>query len=229
MLGNSSVLTFFSVVNHGANFCAEFFLHAADDWILFGAAAASRTGSQSRRAVALFSWRSHIRPREDFQFRWTAEDSAGSGDASRLASALERHVDDGLRLGDLDDDFVALTLHFHRKAWRRGCAGCCRRGPGARLSEVFRVSGAGAAAAAADCVSACSCIAVLRLRLEGPARVSAAASAGMELATSLRADQAGSKTGSEIGAGIGACAGAAEPMITGSLWLGCGNDSGTRL
>ena len=29
--------------------------------------------------------------------------------ASGLASLLERHIDDGLRLGDLDDQFVALN------------------------------------------------------------------------------------------------------------------------
>src|ERR1051326_8943595 len=104
--------SFVAVVDHSANFGAEFFLHAADNGVLLGPATAAGPGCQARAAITLVFTRWWRRTGNHFEFDRPAQHSARGGDGQPLPFWPERHVHNSLRLGNLDYQLVALHTPF---------------------------------------------------------------------------------------------------------------------
>jgi len=106
---------FLFVINHGANFSAELFSHALDYRILLGAAATAdcRAVRSNGCAIAFYSIAvvavlSDGCAGNDLQLHGAAQNPAGRGDGQASRFGTDRHVDNGLRFGDLDDQLVGL-------------------------------------------------------------------------------------------------------------------------
>src|SRR5215469_5839532 len=96
------------LVDDGANLGAEFFLQAAHDGIVFGAPAAATIG------CILAACRCGLcgAPGQNFEFCCFAQGAAGGCDDQALGVGAQRHVDNGGRGGDFDDDFVSFDGPF---------------------------------------------------------------------------------------------------------------------
>src|SRR5579863_1988626 len=109
----AALLPFLSVINHRPNFRAEFFAHALHYGILLSAAATSESvcavSSRARRpTVALVCLSCNRCAGNDFQLHCPAQNSAGRGDGQAPRFRTDRHVDDRLRCGNFDYQFVGL-------------------------------------------------------------------------------------------------------------------------
>src|SRR6266851_5542700 len=97
------LLPLFFVVNHGANFGAEFFSQLLHHGILFGAAATSncRTARLATCTIALCRGCDGC-ARNNFQFNGTPEDATGARDSNAPGVRTQRHVHNCLRLCNFD-------------------------------------------------------------------------------------------------------------------------------
>src|SRR5579859_2645921 len=84
--------SFVAVVDYRANFSAEFFLHAADDGVLLGPAAAAGCGCRARAAIALVFTRRWRLTGNHFESYCPAQHTTRGGDGQTFPVWSERHV-----------------------------------------------------------------------------------------------------------------------------------------